>query len=63
MAEVLTEKKRKSVSFSQGAIVVDGDGAVSDKINGDQNAAVDPAVDEVTVCRQEFSAWLMLIQC
>ncbi len=48
MAEV--EKKRKSVSFSPGAIVVDGDGAVAEAANGEQNGAADPAVEEVNVC-------------
>jgi hypothetical protein len=49
MADV--EKKRKSVSFSPGAVVVDGDGAVAEVANVDQNGVADPAVDEVNVCR------------
>jgi len=53
MADV--EKKRKSVSFSPGAVVVDGDGAVGEVANGEQNGAADPAVDEVNVRRLYLS--------
>jgi len=52
MADV--EKKRKSVSFSPGAVVVDGDGAVAEAANGEQNGAADPAVDEVNDMLKEL---------
>ena len=68
MAEALVEKKRKSVSFSPGAVVVDGDGTVADTVNGDQNGATengsaDPAVDEVNVCCLHISVWRPLTKC
>ena len=53
MADV--EKKRKSVSFTPGAVVVDGEGAGGEEANGEQNGAADPAVDEVNVCRLYLS--------
>ena len=47
MADV--EKKRKSVSFTPGAVIVDSDGAGGEVTNGEQNGAADPEVDDLNV--------------
>ena len=50
-----TEKQRKSVSFSDGAVVVDSNGDVSQSVPIDaekttaESHSTDAAVDEVTV--------------
>jgi translation initiation factor 2 subunit 2 len=55
MAEVATEKKRKSVAFSDGATIVDQNGDVTettehgDKTAAETHSAENGGVDEVTV--------------
>jgi len=48
MADVAAEKKRKSVSFSDGAIAIDGDGVTNGDSKPAEKGTVEAAVDQVT---------------
>lgn len=58
MSEIEEKPKRKSVAFSEGTTIVDGNGEVTemngaggDKETAQSHGTSDPAVDEVTVGR------------
>jgi translation initiation factor 2 subunit 2 len=69
MTEVATEKKRKSVAFSDGATIVDQNGDVTetaehgDKTTAEAHSAENGGVDEVTVRYQPPLACLFLERC
>jgi translation initiation factor 2 subunit 2 len=69
MTEVSTEKKRKSVAFSDGATIVDQNGDVTetaehgDKTTAEAHSAENGGVDEVTVRSQSLLLPHLFMKC